>query len=224
MGAIYWQLNDCWPVASWSSIDYFGRWKALHYGAKRFFAPLMVSIEEADTLIKVYVHNETLEEKTCQLQLSVKNKKFSTLVEKTMTVTLDKLSASMAYEQDFAELLKDYELKSECYFEAKLIVAGKVESLVTHSFVKVKHFNFDKPVYIAKIEEEEDNFVISIKSSSYAKYIAISLEGYDYTFSDNYFDISSKEGVKVYLEKKQANIDISKIKEIIKIKSIVDTY
>ena len=39
MGAIYWQLNDCWPVASWSSIDYYGRWKALHYFARKFFCP-----------------------------------------------------------------------------------------------------------------------------------------------------------------------------------------
>ena len=43
MGAVYWQLNDCWPVISWSSIDYWGRWKALHYYAKRFFAPVMIS-------------------------------------------------------------------------------------------------------------------------------------------------------------------------------------
>ena len=46
MGAIYWQLNDCWPVASWASIDYYGRWKALHYAARRFFAPVMISAQE----------------------------------------------------------------------------------------------------------------------------------------------------------------------------------
>ena len=50
MGAVYWQLNDCWPVASWSSIDYFGRWKALHYYARRFFAPVMISCEEEGLL------------------------------------------------------------------------------------------------------------------------------------------------------------------------------
>ena len=43
MGAIYWQLNDCWPVASWASVDSFGRWKALHYAAKRFFSPVLLS-------------------------------------------------------------------------------------------------------------------------------------------------------------------------------------
>ena len=42
-GSLYWQLDDCWPVASWSSIDYYGRWKALQYFARKFFAPVLVS-------------------------------------------------------------------------------------------------------------------------------------------------------------------------------------
>ena len=46
MGAVYWQVNDCWPVISWSSIDYHGRWKALHYYARRFFAPVLLSCQE----------------------------------------------------------------------------------------------------------------------------------------------------------------------------------
>lgn len=50
MGAIVWQLNDCWPVASWSSIDYSGRWKALHYFEKRFFAPVLLSCCEEGLL------------------------------------------------------------------------------------------------------------------------------------------------------------------------------
>ena len=43
MGTLYWQLNDCWPVASWSSIDYYGNWKALHYVAKEVFSPIAIS-------------------------------------------------------------------------------------------------------------------------------------------------------------------------------------
>jgi beta-mannosidase len=43
MGSLYWQLNDTWPVASWASLDYHGRWKALHYTARNFYAPVLVS-------------------------------------------------------------------------------------------------------------------------------------------------------------------------------------
>lgn len=62
MGAMYWMINDCWPVVSWSSIDYYGRWKALHYAAKRFFAPVMVSgaLREDGSTVDVAVCNDTL--------------------------------------------------------------------------------------------------------------------------------------------------------------------
>jgi len=60
-GILYWQLNDCWPVASWSSLDYFGRWKALHYAAKRFYAPVLLSIEDAPPVQTVYITNELRE-------------------------------------------------------------------------------------------------------------------------------------------------------------------
>ena len=60
-GIIYWQLNDCWPVASWSSLDYFGRWKALHYASRRFYAPLMMSIEDKPTEQNVYVTSDQWE-------------------------------------------------------------------------------------------------------------------------------------------------------------------
>jgi beta-mannosidase len=60
-GTLIWQLNDCWPVASWSSLDYFGRWKALHYAAKRFYAPVLLSIEDKGDLMNVYVTSDLTE-------------------------------------------------------------------------------------------------------------------------------------------------------------------
>jgi beta-mannosidase len=57
-GTLYWQLNDCWPVASWSSLDYFGRWKALHYAARRFYAPVMLSLRKRGTQMAVHVTSD----------------------------------------------------------------------------------------------------------------------------------------------------------------------
>jgi beta-mannosidase len=53
-GSLYWQLDDCWPVASWSSIDYYGRWKALQYAARQFFAPVLVSPVEEKGVVNVW--------------------------------------------------------------------------------------------------------------------------------------------------------------------------
>ena len=60
-GTLYWQLNDCWPVASWSSLDYYGRWKALHYAARRFYAPVMLSIEDAPPCQSIFISSDLLE-------------------------------------------------------------------------------------------------------------------------------------------------------------------
>src|SRR5512138_4007695 len=60
-GTLIWQLNDCWPVASWSSLDYFGRWKALHYAARRFYAPLLLSVADYGKTMKVHVTSDRIE-------------------------------------------------------------------------------------------------------------------------------------------------------------------
>src|SRR5215470_1415949 len=68
-GSLYWQLDDCWPVASWSGIDYYGRWKALHYAARRFFAPLLVSPVEEGEGVRVFVVSDLVTDTPARLTL-----------------------------------------------------------------------------------------------------------------------------------------------------------
>ena len=70
-GTLIWQLNDCWPVASWSSIDYFGRWKALHYAARKFYAPILLSIEDKGEAMDVFVTNDTVRTWTGEVRWSL---------------------------------------------------------------------------------------------------------------------------------------------------------
>ncbi|MGA1803529.1 beta-mannosidase [Rhizobium sp. HT1-10] len=73
MGTIYWQLNDTWPVASWSSLDYGGRWKAMHYMVRRFFQPVAVAAipSEDNASIRMSVVNDTLDEVSVDLALHI---------------------------------------------------------------------------------------------------------------------------------------------------------
>lgn len=77
MGSLYWQINDNWPVASWASIDYYGRWKALHYMAAKFYAPVAVSIQKTQDSISVWLENETLSEQKCSVSLRVRDMGFT---------------------------------------------------------------------------------------------------------------------------------------------------
>ena len=71
MGGIYWQLNDCWPVASWASLDYYGRWKALQYYARRFYAPLLVSPHVEDGMLAVYIVSDKTAATQAKLRLRI---------------------------------------------------------------------------------------------------------------------------------------------------------
>lgn len=109
MGAVYWQLNDCWPVISWSSIDYHGRWKALHYYAKRFFAPVLVSCEEESWMtqeanmnrqhfrfeksVRFNASNETRQDRQILLRWQVRNAQAEVLRSEEMKITVPALSA-----------------------------------------------------------------------------------------------------------------------------------
>ncbi len=93
-GALYWQLNDCWPVASWSSLDYFGRWKALHYAARRFFAPVLLSIEDQPASMNVFLTNETPEKFQGSVRWSLETLDGKLLDEKEVPALTDPFDAS----------------------------------------------------------------------------------------------------------------------------------
>ena len=86
MGSLYWQLNDCWPVASWASIDYFGRWKALQYYARRFYDDVIVSPFAHDGKVDVYVVSDELKPVSGQIHARLMDFSGKVLTEKTQDV------------------------------------------------------------------------------------------------------------------------------------------
>ena len=104
MGSIYWQLNDCWPVASWSSIDNFGRWKALHYFAKKFYAPVLLSLCEEGTNVEIHLTNDKAVDVTCQVDWKLRTNSTEVIKEGTVQSTVEKLSAKKLESLSFNEL------------------------------------------------------------------------------------------------------------------------
>ncbi|MDP3184721.1 MAG: glycoside hydrolase family 2 protein, partial [Anaerolineales bacterium] len=106
-GTLYWQLNDCWPVASWSSLDYFGRWKALHYAARRFYAPLMLSIEDKPPEQGIYVTNDFLEPWDGILRWSLETLAGDVLTSGQAEVKAAPQSATPVCTLDFSDRISD---------------------------------------------------------------------------------------------------------------------
>lgn len=171
MGTIYWQLNDCWPVASWASIDYYGRWKALHYYAKRFFAPLTISCEEEGLLsqtmnvnaesfpvkksIRLNVANETMEGHEVTVKWQLRNPKAEVLREDERELHVESLSATWLEKVDFgATKLGEAELY-ETYVSYQLYENDEMISEETVLFCPPKHFRFEDPELSICVEYDE---------------------------------------------------------------------
>ncbi|MGN0465408.1 MAG: glycosyl hydrolase 2 galactose-binding domain-containing protein [Lachnospiraceae bacterium] len=199
MGAIVWQLNDCWPVTSWASIDYCGRWKALHYAEKRFFAPLLISCQEEGMMsaqadmnrehfefeksIRLNIANETMKDEIVQVSWKLRNAKGEVLrdggiqevkVSALTSVWLDKV------------LLPEVDIFSE-YVSYEMRKDGEVISDGTVIFSYPKYFKYKNPELSYRIEGDE----IIVSANAYAKSVEILNEEEDLILSDNYFDLNA---------------------------------
>ncbi len=226
MGTIYWQLNDCWPAASWSSLDYYGRWKALHYYAKRFYAPVIASICEKDEKLELHVTNEKLDEFEGVLEWKLCKKDGDILAKGSKGIYVPAMSSQMCERLDFIQSLNNLDLKRETYFAYKLKMYSNIVDCGTLLFVKPKHFKWKKPQFDISVEEIEDRFIITIKSNAFAKYVEVEFTKYDAILSDNYFDILPGETKKVEICKNdmESCITLSELRKQLKVTSLVDTY
>lgn len=202
MGALYWQLNDCWPVASWSSIDYYGRWKAMHYAAKHFFAPLLISAHDEGMKVSLHVSNESRAQVIGELSWRLLTTTSEVLLEGTKPVKIAALSTAEFDQLDFAHILDTKEKKRETYLEYSFEVEGETKSGGTVLFVKPKHFSFVDPELEAVLNEEQDQFVITVKAKAYARFVGLDFKERDAIFSDNYFDMSGGTTRTITIAKK----------------------
>lgn len=203
MGAIIWQLNDIWPVASWASIDYYGRWKALHYAAKRFFAPVMISAEEEGELsqnpkineyhpapleksFRLNVCNETLRDVTGEVFWALRTPDGAIVRQNQQTLTIPAMSAKWLDKVDCA----DASLTGH-YVSFAFVVDDVAVSEGTCIFCAPKHFEFTDP----QLTAETHGDTIIVTSHAYAKQVWLESEDADLLLDDNAFDMNP--GTKV---------------------------
>lgn len=207
MGSIYWQFNDDWPVASWSSVDYYGRYKALHYMAKRFYASLAGSIRKENTSMEAWAENETLQAAVCKVEMRLKKLDFTVLDEVITEVEVPALSAVKLTEKDYAELICgcEKEVFLECRFT---FIQNGVETITTESeiFVPFKHLKLEVPELYAKITEGEKEYQICVSSNTYTPFLNIDFKNCDCVLSDNFFSITGPETLVVKAPKEKISI------------------
>lgn len=195
-GTLYWQLNDCWPVASWSSLDYFGRWKALHYAARRFYAPVLLSIEDSPTTQKVYLTNETRHAWQGSLRWSLETLAGEPVKAEEIAVNVNAGEAAPLADLDFSNELKA-DLSRDLTFVAELHQGTQLISRQTAFFVPTKHLNLQEPQIQSSLSLDEGILSIHLSARSMARLVECSLDSADIVFSDNYFDLPANRNTTV---------------------------
>ncbi len=200
MGSSYWQINDSNPVISWSGVDYFGRWKALHYAARRFYAPVLLSCDDTDPLHPVLaVTNDTREDLALQAVCRLRDHRANVLRVWQADVTVPALSAKTCLEPGLAGLVSTLEARRTCYLEYELLENGVPVSGGTSLFLRPKAFSFLTPRISVTVEEAGPVFRLTLSADVYVKSVCLGLRTHDAVFSDNWFDLHGARPVTVTL-------------------------
>jgi len=215
MGALYWQLNDCWPVASWSSIDYFGRWKALHYMAKRFFNPMLVSVDDEKNLVRIWVTNDSKEEFRGLLRYEIFNFDGDKISENSEIIYSKKLES---------EIIKEFDLKELNLNKEEIIIFNSLEdSSGKEVYRGAKFFRTPKsiPLTDPKISfSMEGESKLTVRTEENSLFVFLYSDKHDFICSDNYFHMRKNEKRIVEVEWKEKKFD----KEIVNSLKIFSLY
>ena len=204
-GTLYWQLNDCWPVASWASIDYFGRWKALHYLARRFYAPLLLSIEDTPPKMNLHLTSDLTQPWQGTVRWSLETLKGEVLDSGEEAVTAAPLADTLVRAFDFSDQVTldvpttlNEGNSRDLVFIAELWQGEQRVALQVGLFAPNKHLMLTDPGLNVKVQQEADGQLkFDLTAKSLARFVELKLTGADVVFSDNYFDVLAGRTVSV---------------------------
>jgi beta-mannosidase len=202
MGSLYWQLNDVWPVTSWSSVDYFGRRKAAHYAIKNAFEnTIIVVLPKENSLDFFVVHDLPI---SINGKFEIQMKDFHGKIVNAWDTEVKRVGN--ASEKVFSLSLEDLKDKDLSNYFLEIKLKGKNTIQTKYFFVSPKFLNLQKPnIKIKKINE----FTIEISTDILAKNVF--LENKFGNLSDNYFDLSPNEKKVIHSDSK---VEIESIKSL----------
>lgn len=222
-GALIWQLDDCWPVASWASLDYFGRWKALHYAAKRFYAPVLLSVEENGPRMAVHITSDLLEPVDIQLDWRLETVNGEIVKSGEALVRAAVLEDTLVGLYDFsaeASGAAARKLVFICEFQHEQLNLAARQVI---PFVPNKHLELQEPGLSMNVSEKDGLLTIGIRASSLARFVELSFDGAGGIFSDNYFDVSA--GSPVYVTASlPTGWTVDQARAALRVCSLIDSY
>lgn len=188
MGSLYWQLDDCWPVASWSSVDYYGRWKALQYYARRFYAPVLLSPHVEGEQVRLYIVSDHTETLRAELRVRLLDFDGRALSETTNPVEVAPLTSRTYQTLSVNALLRGQDA-SKVFLHCELLEGGLPVSSNAVFFKPFKELRLPAPNVSTQVVRAVGGTVVTLSTDTLARGVYLSAEGLEGQFADNFFDL-----------------------------------
>jgi beta-mannosidase len=219
MGTLYWQLNDCWPGVTWSSRDYFGQEKALHYFLKNEYNTLLVSPVVNNGKIQVFITSDSLQDCYTNLHFCFRDFGGQTFYDTTLSILIPQNSSALFLEYPLDKVIQGKNTK-QLVFTTQLVSGKKILSQNNLYFEPVKDLLLPKPLITTTIKKSVEGYQITLSSDKLAKNVYLS-SGQRGTFSANFFDLLPGETRSVTFKTTDKS---SAWEGKLKVISLVDTY
>lgn len=218
MGSLYWQLNDVWPGASWSSIDYAGRWKALHFHAKRFFADHAVAALRDEGVTRVSLLNDRQQGLQATWRLRVIDLDGTQLSEQRHTVAVPPLSALEVGQFADADLLKGAD-PARTVAVVELFDGATLLSQQVVYFAPAKALALSPAKIDSELRTDGDGYLLTLRSPTLVRALWIDFDGRDAALSDNALDLVPGETVTIRVT---SAADLATLRNALRLHSLAD--
>jgi beta-mannosidase len=220
-GSLFWQLNDCWPVASWSSIDYYGRWKALQYYARRFYSPILVSPVVQDGNVNVYIVSDHTQPTTGMIRMRIMDMHGAVVKEEQKEITLPPLSSGRYLQLSMEEILKSTKDFTNVFVAADFTAGGQQVSKNLIYLEPTKQIHLLPAKVDHALTHQGDHYVLRLSAPVLARDVYITFGYLDAKVSDNYFDLLPGESTEIEIT---SDSTLRQLQEQLKILSLVDAF
>ncbi|NLF38736.1 glycoside hydrolase family 2 protein [bacterium] len=225
MGTLYWQYNDTWPVASWASVDYFGRWKALHYMARHFYASVLLSLlEDSDNkTVEIHVTNDLLEDVRGTIEWTLHHVDGRVLERGTLKAHAKARANTKIAVVNLRNALERH-LVRNVVFSAKLTANGGIVSSNLATFVRPKHLELGAPGITARVRAgRSGSFAVTLTARRFAPWAWLELADADAEYSDNFVHLLPGQPVTIAVTPREQT-GLAAFKRQLRVRSLVDTY
>lgn len=219
-GSLYWQYNDCWPVASWAGIDYLQQPKAVHYFSREFNKPVCLSNDCLDDRAEIYLENDLPRELIGKLVWKVKDFSGKPLSGGEQEVHIGAVEAKKCLTLEFDHILAG-KSKSEVVLSVDFIHEDEVTDAKSWLLVADKFASLPETTIKTGCSIKNGIATITLRADTFARYVYVELEDSTGPFSDNFFDLMPAEEKSITVSV-PAGMEESELLKQIHIKSLVD--